>query len=166
MTMGISNTGQSAEDRFLKATGATKSLKPGDGDAVLGGSNVEVKKATTTTINQVRAVKYIPLVVLDEKNDKWYVVPAHQVVRLVSSKERGQHTENPFESATLSTSALGNYETPEADLKQATLNAITEAGKYTRLKTAMDDVLKESKDLAETSTTNVATILTQLNIKP
>jgi hypothetical protein len=166
MTMGISNTGQSAEDRFLKATGATKSLKAGDGDAVLGGSNVEVKKATTPTINQVRAVKYIPLVVLHETTGKWYVVPAHQVVCLVSSKSRGQHTENPFESATLSISALGKYERQEKDLKQATLDAIAEAGKYPRLKAALEKVLKESKDLADKSIKDVTAILKQLNITP
>jgi len=38
--------------------------------------------------------------------DEWYVVPAHVVVAEVSQKRRGQHTENPFESATLSLNIL------------------------------------------------------------
>ncbi len=153
----------------MRATGATKSLKPGQGDAVLGGSNIEVKMASKSTINQVRAVKYIPLVVLyepDTTTSKWFVVPAHKTVCLVSSKSRGQHTENPFESATLNVSALGEFETLEKDLKQATLDAITAAGKYPQLKAAMDVVLKESKDLADKSIKDVAAVLKQLNLGP
>ena len=68
--------------------------KTGLGDAELGGAFVEVKKATAATLNQVRAVKYIPLVAYHEPTDTWYVVPAHVIVCLVASKGRGQHTEN------------------------------------------------------------------------
>jgi hypothetical protein len=167
--MGISKTGQSAEARFIKATGASTSSKAGDGDAVLGGSNVEVKKASTTTINQVRAVKYIPLVVLYEpegKTGRWYVVPAHQTVRLVSSKSRGQHNENPYECATLSVKTLGGYETEEKDLRQATLDAIAAAGRYPQLRAAMEKVLSECKDLAEKSLKYVTPILERLKLSP
>ena len=165
--MGISGDGQSAEERYRRATGAAKSAKSGDGDAVLGGSNIEVKKATKPTLNQVRAVKYIPLVALHEPTDTWYVVPAHVVVCLVSSKGRGQHTENPFESATLNIFALGKYKIgAEKDLKQATLDAIAEARKFPDLKKAMDTVLSESKDLAARSVKSVKALITNLKIVP
>ena len=65
-----------------------------------------MKRATSLTLNQVRAVKYLPLVVHYAPTDEWYVVPAHVVVAEVSQKRRGQHTENPFESATLSLNIL------------------------------------------------------------
>jgi hypothetical protein len=165
--MGISHGGDSAEERYRLATGATKSAKAGDGDAVLGGCNIEVKKATAATLNQVRAVKYIPLVALHEPTDTWYVVPAHIIVCLVSSKGRGQHTENPFESATLNIFALGKYKlASEKHLKQATLDAIAEAKKYLDLKKAMDNVLKESKELAARSIKDVKALITTLKIVP
>jgi len=165
--MGISDGGRSAEERYLWATGATKSAKSGDGDAVLGGCNVEVKRATAATLNQVRAVKYIPLVALHEPTDTWYVVPAHIVVCLVSSKARGQHTENPFESATLNIFGLGKYKIgSEKELKQATLDAIAEAKKYPDLKKAMQSVLQESKDLAVRSIHDVQALITNLKIVP
>jgi hypothetical protein len=165
--MGISGDGQSAEERYRRATGATKSAKSGDGDAVLGGSNVEVKKATKATLNQVRAVKYIPLVALHEPTNTWYVVPAHVVVCLVSSKKRGQHTENPFESATLNIFSLGKYKiASETDLKQATLDAIAEAKKFPELKKAIETVLSESKALALRSVKNVQALITDLKIVP
>jgi hypothetical protein len=165
--MGISDGGRSAEERYLRATGATKSAKSGDGDAVLGGCNVEVKRATAATLNQVRAVKYIPLVALHEPTDTWYVVPAHIVVCLVSSKARGQHTENPFESATLNIFGLGKYKIgSEKELKQATLDAIAEAKKYPDLKKAMQSVLQESKDLAVRSIHDVQALVTKLKIVP
>ncbi len=126
-----------------------------------------MKKATATTLNQVRAVKYIPLVALHEPTDTWYVVPAHAVVCLVSSKGRGQHTENPFESATLNITSLGKYRiASDGALKQATLDAIVEAKKYPELKKAMEAVLKDSKDLAARSISDVTALITKLKIVP
>ena len=164
--VGISHGGKDAEERYRHLTGASKSTKAGDGDAVLDGCPIEVKRATSATLNQVRPVKYIPLVAYHEPTDTWYVVPAHIIVCLVSSKARGQHTENPFESATLNVYGLGKYEVAEADLKKATLNAIAEANKYSELKKAMAKVLVESKALAERSTKAVKELIVSLKIVP
>jgi len=164
--VGISRGGSSAEELYRLATGATKCARAGDGDAVLGGCNVEVKKATATTLNQVRAVKYIPLVAYHEPTEIWYVVPAHIVVSLVSSKTRGQHTENPYESATLNINALGRYQVDASELKRATLSAIAEAQKYPELKQAMDEVLAESKALAARSISKVKDLIAGLNGAP
>jgi hypothetical protein len=164
---GISRGGHSAEERYRSVTGATKPPKIGHGDAELAGTYVEVKKATAATLNQVRAVKYIPLVAFHEPTDTWYVVPAHIIVCLVATKARGQHTENPFESATLNIFALGKYQVAsEADLKKATLDAIAEAKKHVELKRAMDRVLAESKALAATSVATVQALITKLRLVP
>lgn len=58
-----------------------------------------MKRATSVTLNQVRAVKYLPIAVHCARTDEWYIVPAHVVVAAVSQRRRGQHTENPFESS-------------------------------------------------------------------
>jgi hypothetical protein len=164
---GISRGGHSAEERYREVTGATKPVRAGSGDAELGGTYVEVKKATSTTLNQVRAVKYIPLVAYHEPTNSWHVVPAHMVVCLVSAKGRGQHTENPYESATLNILALGKYRvSSEGDLKRATLEAIAEAKKYPDLKMAMDRVLADSRTLAVRSITDVKALITKLGIVP
>lgn len=163
---GISFGGKSAEERYRELTGATRPPKAGSGDAELDGTYVEVKKATAATLNQVRAVKYIPLVAYHVPTKTWYVVPAHIVVCLVSSKGRGQHTENPFESATLNIFALGKYKVAEADLKKATLAAIAEAKKYPALKIAMQKVLASSKELAAKSIADVTTCIAGLKIEP
>lgn len=67
--------------------------------------HVEVRECSANTINQVRAIRYIPLVVFSEGD--WYVIPPHEVVWLVAQKGRGQHATLPFESATLN---LGQIE--------------------------------------------------------
>ncbi len=104
---------------------------------------------------------------LHEPTDTWYVVPAHIIVCLVSSKGRGQHTENPFESATLNIFALGKYKVAaDEDLKQATFDALAEAEKYPDLKKAMEAVLKDSKDLAARSVKDVKALIAQLKIVP
>jgi hypothetical protein len=165
--VGISHGGKFAEERFRELTGASKAARSGDGDAILNGIPVEVKNATKATLNQVRAVKYIPLVAYYEPADTWYVVPAHVIVCLVSTKVRGQHTENPFESATLNIFALSKYRVAsEKNVKQATLAAIAASNTYPDLKRAMERVLRDSKELAAKSVRDVSALVTQLKIIP
>lgn len=160
--VGISHGGQSAEERYRAATGAEKPPKTSLGDAVIAGNFVEVKQASskTKTLNQVRAVKYIPLVAYDKPMRTWYVVPAQVVVALVSPKSRGQHTENPFESATLSIKDLGHYAiNGEHELRAKTLAAIASARKYPELRAAMESILTASRKLAKKSISRVREIL-------
>ena len=110
---GLSGGGRSAEDLFRQLAGAVPAGRAAQGDALLQGHPVEIKRATSDTLNQVRAVKYLPIVVHFAPADEWYVVPAHVVVAAVSRKRRGQHTENPFESATLSLRNLRDWKVGE-----------------------------------------------------
>lgn len=147
---GISRLGRDAERLFCKHTGAELCATPALGDALLDGHYVEIKKADGNTINQVRAVKYITLVVHRPELDSWFVVPANEIVRLVSRKTRGQHSENPFESATLSTRDLADYRVPSvSDLRAATLAAITRSEVRQDVRDAMVWVLAECRGLAD-----------------
>jgi hypothetical protein len=149
---GISGGGRSTEEMFLLLTGAQKAAKAALGDAVLDGHSIEVKRATSVTLNQVRAVKYITLVAFHEPTTSWYVMPAHEVVICVSAKSRGQHTENPFESATLSLGNLGRFKIGhESKLREAVLAAIAASAKYPQLRDEMHRVLARSKELAAES---------------
>lgn len=116
--MGISYEGKDVEIRYRDLTGASESPRAGLGDAVLDGHFVEIKAASKSTLNQVRAVKYIPLVVFHGPTRQWYVVPPHVVVKLCCAKARGQHSENPFESSTLSLGNLGSHRVSETDLEE------------------------------------------------
>lgn len=153
---GISSGGANAEGVFLGLTGAVKAPKAALGDAVLDGHFVEVKKASSSTLNQVRAVKYMTLVAYSSTQDRWYVVPASAVVRQCASKTRGQHTENPFESATLSLGNLTAYVVADpSTLRAAVLAAVDEARKYPELAKLMARVLEESRTLAVRSVEDV-----------
>lgn len=162
---GISGGGRSAEELFRAYTGAQPAPRAAQGDAILEGAFVEVKKASSSTLNQVRAVKYIPLVVFYEPREEWYVVPAHAVVAAVSRKVRGQHTENPFESATMSVTSVADYRVSDVrDLREATLEAIASSEQYPELRQAMDHILRESRLLAEESLREVRGLLQQLEL--
>jgi hypothetical protein len=162
---GISGGGRSAEEAFLALTGAQPSPTAAMGDAVLKGHPIEIKRASSNTLNQVRAVKYITLVVYYSPTDDWYVVPAHVVVAAVSVKSRGQHTENPFESSTLSVGNLHPYKLDDSSqLRQATLDAIAKSAKFPALKEAMDEVLLQSKGLAASSLQHVRQLLRNLGL--
>jgi hypothetical protein len=166
--MGISKSGNSTEAAFRKITGASKPGKASLGDAVLCGHAVEIKKASSNTINQVRAVKWIPLVVLDSNDGQWYVIPAPDVVILVSQKKRGQHTENPFESATLSVKKILGYRTEKSELKSSVLRAVARAKRFPILRKSIEKVLSDSKELAANSRSEVAIALrrSRLATKP
>lgn len=148
---GISRSGNYAEERFRHITGASTVEQSSDGDAVLGGYLVEIKQASSPTINQVRAVKYLPLVVYNPKLETWYVVPPDEVIRLVALKRRGQHTENPFECASLSASKIAAYLVGEEELRSEVLDAIEQGEAKTGLKQAMETIRLECKDLAQRS---------------
>lgn len=164
-SFGISRGGRSAEELFRELTVAAPTERAAQGDALLEGYPVEVKRATSVTLNQVRAVKYLPIVVHYAPADEWYVVPAHVVVAAVSQKVRGQHTENPFESATLSLRNLGAWRIESANLlRSATLAAIDESKGFPELGAAMEEVLHESRELAVTSLERVRAILHRLGL--
>ena len=146
-------------------TGAAPAERAAQGDALLEGHPVEIKRATSVTLNQVRAVKYLPIVVHYAPADEWYVVPAHVVLAAVSQKVRGQHTENPFESATLSLRNLGAWKVDDpAHLRSATLEAIAESDRYPELRAAMAEVLRESRQLADVSLERVRDLLHRLGL--
>lgn len=160
---GISGGGRSAEELFRELTGACPAARAAEGDAVLDGHPVEVKRATSVTLNQVRAVKYLPIVVHYPLADEWYVVPAHVVVAAVSQKRRGQHTENPYESATLSLTNLRAYRlTDSRRLREATLDAVAASDEYPELRSAMEEVLRDSRALADASIERVRDLLHRL----
>lgn len=108
-----------------------------------------MKKASTNTINQVRAVKYIPLVVYSPPDD-WYVVPPNEVVRLVALQTRGQHTENPFESAIVSLRNVDRrFRCRDDALRETTLRAVVEGEEHPELREAMAEVLRDCREVAD-----------------
>ncbi len=145
---GISKTGNKAEELFRALTSSQKPPKAALGDAVKNGIYAEVKKVSENTLNQVRAVKYITLVAYDSEKKEWYVVPACDVVELIAGKERGQHTENPFESATLTLRIIGPYKVSGSDLSAAWAAAVEKSDGKPLLKQKMDEVLEECKKLS------------------
>ena len=159
---GISKSGDSAEELFRQLTGATKAPTAALGDAVLCDHHVEVKKASSKTLNQVRAVKYIPLVAYHVDEARWYVVPANEIVRQCARKARGQHTENPFESATLSLTNLAACAVADpTQLRERVYAAIEEAARHPELKALMERVLRESQELAARSVAEARKLLVE-----
>lgn len=156
---GISRAGLEAEQHFCEITGATKLAKAADGDALLDGRPVEVKQASTNTLNQVRPVKYSPLVAFDTRTTAWYVVPPDVVVRLSAQRARGQHTENPFESVTLNLAKLSDFRVAEADLRSATIAALKQGDSRADLRGAMEEVRNKASALAKWSRRHVSQLL-------
>ena len=153
MTQGISSQGKSTEDAFLSLVpGSIKSAVAAEGDAVVqvdgSGQAVEIKKCDGGTINQVRAIKFIPLVVYNSKEDQWYVVPATELVRIASTRKRGQHTEVAFESMAVSLGRLKRWKCSAHNIATV-IEAVARADrKQVELHKAMKTLLEDLKALA------------------
>jgi hypothetical protein len=96
-------------DRLVQNAMPSGNAKEGDRIVVVDNqpAYVEIKQCTkssreTGTINQVRAIKCIPLVVWAKARNCWFVIPPDELVRIALEKGRGQHTEISFESMNLS----------------------------------------------------------------
>lgn len=152
----IRNEGAPAEQAFLAIVAmarASDSAKRGDAIVSRDGIDhyIEIKHTTSNTINQIRAVKFIPLVIYSPQEPlPWAVIPAHEVVRLVVEKERGQHTELALESANLSLSGISaSFRCGDAGLSQAVHGAIGAASAYQELREVLTELLQNLSEMKE-----------------
>ena len=100
MRQSIRHEGDNAKNLFRRlVTNVRRSndFSAGDTEVNIDGNwhHVDVKDCTSNTINQVRPIRYQTLVIYNE--GVWFVIPPQEVVHLAAQKERGQHTEIPFE---------------------------------------------------------------------
>lgn len=139
-----------AKRRFCELTGAIPGDKGLLGDLMLDGHSVAVRVADGGNINQIRAVRYQPLVVL--RNDRWYVVAPDDVIEIVTRTAIGQHGWNPLENKSISSSAVSEYELLHEDqLRDRTLGAIAQGEKRPDLMRAMVTVSQSLSTLAAKS---------------
>jgi hypothetical protein len=158
--------GDKAEELFRALTGASKAGSASDGDAVLQGHLVEIKQTSSTqriTLNQVRAAKYLPIVVHNTTTGEWFVIPAHEVVEMVSAKTRGQHTSNPYESAALSfgIDGLRKWKVYQEDVGPAVMRAIAVSGSRSVLSDLMVKINSECRAMAHNHKCRVQRALIQ-----
>jgi hypothetical protein len=152
----IRHEGDDAERSFLRLVrNSRQSPDPKQGDVVVlidgNWRYVEIKQCQSNTINQVRAIKFIPLIIYSPgSTEPWVVVPPHEVVRLVAAKSRGQHTEIPFECANLSLNHLADdLRCGDADLEREVLEAVKEGDSFAAVRDAMTELHDELVRLSE-----------------
>ena len=97
---GITKSGKKAENLLIEAIPDVKENKGAakEGDVIFESASLDLKffvEVKKNAWNQVRPMKYIPVVGYVEATGEWYVVPA-DVLMGWSSTRMGQHTPNPF----------------------------------------------------------------------
>lgn len=153
----IRNEGEPAENAFLQVLGdkakPSDNAKKGDRRFFHKGNwhYVEIKHCEMSTINQIRAIKCIPVVVFspDKAPRRWAVLSPKAVTKLIIERQRGQHTEIPFECAALSRNNLPDEAwCADAELEQRLRSALDDPATG-KLKSVMDELLVEIKALCE-----------------
>lgn len=159
-TLGTSNGGVDVERRFCELTGARMAKqKSPDGDAVLNGRYVEIKAGTHGHVNRVRPMKYLTMVVYDARDASWYVVPPHEVVRLVAHHRRGFDTEIALECAQLGPASYRHFKVLESDLGDAVHRATLEGDLYPDLRDQLQLIHGEIANLAKAARKRVTALL-------
>jgi len=114
------------------------------------------------TINQVRAIKYITCVVCAPKHGCWYVISPDQLVGIAATKNRGQHTEIPFECMNF---GIPNIPTElhtkcgDKELSDVVHEAVRRGKRHAEVQKAMSDLLREIQDLRTRYATSVRQLL-------
>ncbi len=163
----IRHEGDAAEARFLELVrDSRKSAQPKQGDCeVLSGGTwrqVELKQCHRGgTINQVRAIKCIPLVIqCPPRGGGWVVIPPADLVRLVATKSRGQHNEIPFECANLTLNSLPDeYVCGDTALEAAVREALVESSSLAAARKVMSELTDGVRTLNETIKKRVRDLL-------
>lgn len=88
------------------------------------------------------------------------------IVAMVSRSRRGQHTEKPFESATLNLRQLREYRLgPAGDLASAVVQSAVESAAYSQLQSEMANVVEEAKRRAASDVTRVTKALEEAGLR-
>lgn len=127
----------------------------GDVEVLVDGAwyYVEIKECHANTINQVRAIKYLPLVVFTPGTPKpWLVLAPHELAAIVARRSRGQHNENPFECAALS---LGNMpegrRCTDTELDTWVKDALHSGNEHHEVKALLEEIHTEIVQLSESA---------------
>ena len=166
----ISREGDESERLFQSivshATVPSEGAAFGDVRIVVGNEvhYLEIKCCRSSsggTLNQVRAMKYIPLVVhLPNQSPNWMVIPPNKIVEIMADRKRGQHTEIPFESAALSVKSLGStFGCEQSDLEKRVVDAIKEGQSFPTLRQAMVDLKRDIRRLGAHAKMDVKAIV-------
>ena len=167
----IRHEGDNAEQIFLHLVKDSRSSPIAKrGDAQVAVDNkwhfVEIKECHSTngTINQIRAIKFIPLIIYAPEHEQgrpWVVVPAHKVVSLVLPKSRGQHTEIPFECANLPLRGFVDFLCTQQELEQKVIEAIRNDMNYIEVKEFMKNLYTELRELDKRTKEGLSKILSR-----
>ena len=167
---GITKAGDLSEELFCKlladVTVPSKGAALGDVRMVVDDKAyyVEIKRCESKkggTLNQIRALKFIPLVVhLPEQNPTWMVIPPNKIIELVANRSRGQHTEIPFECITLSVSSrLDEFRCEQDELEAKVEAAIREGQRQPLLQQCMADLKRDIQRLSAHAKMDVKAIM-------
>ena len=167
----IRNQGNDAESRFVelvKDSRLSDSSKSGDAIVTLDGVDlyVEIKechanKGKAGTINQVRAIKYIPCVIMAPNHECWYVISPDQLVQIAAGKSRGQHSEIPFECMNFSLNLPDHLRTKcnDAGLSDAVHESLRRGQEVTAARHLMTELLEQIQCLRQTYQAKANSIL-------
>ena len=167
----IRNEGNEAEERFLKLVADARTgdqAKKGDAIVTVDGADsyVEIKQCQSSggTINQVRAIKYIPCVIWAPSFGGWFILSPDQLVELALHKKRGQHTEISFECINFGLRSIPeslHTTCKDEKLSEMVHMAIRRGRRHPRLQMAMRDLLKDIQSLKQNYINQVSKLISE-----
>ncbi|MSQ41393.1 MAG: hypothetical protein EXR55_07065 [Dehalococcoidia bacterium] len=154
----IRREGDHAVARFLELVDGSRASgdqKKGDAVVLIDKQDfyVEIKEChappgRSGTLNQIRPIKYTPLMVQAPQRGCWYVVPAGELVRMAANKDRGQHTEIAFECMNLTLAQLEGEDSSRQTWVFHRVSAVPSSQAHA-MKALMNELLQAIRKLGE-----------------
>ena len=152
--MGITNTGENAEQLFIALTGFTQEgIKHNDprGDARTGLRPIEEDfffEVKRKNLNQVRPLKELPIASYDPDTNQWWVLPPWYVLHLCLDK-KGQHVSDPLLCVGLGSitkKMFSEYKVPKEELGETILKYAKKYEGMTQLRKFVAQKKKQYED--------------------
>ncbi len=123
-----------------------------EGDAAHGDLVIPLElKKRSTGISQIRSLRYETLVVSEPPYRIWWVLPPHEVVKIVAQRA-GQHSRNSFECCNPGLAFLNGWECNTANLHEKIVSAYIDGGNspienfVTQVTNELDNLFEAQKE--------------------
>ena len=122
---------------------------------------VVVKTVGAGTLNQIRPHWCVPLILWHSVENTWYLVSATEILRLAAQKNRGQHTESPFECCNLNFREVTSYACLSSQLVEKVKESYAELDSKPRVRALMADHILNFQEAVIQTKARVTSVLSE-----
>ena len=123
---------------------------------------VVAKAVGAGTINQIRPYRCVPLLLWDADQNAWYLISATNILHIAAQKNRGQHTESPFECCNLNFREFNSYECPSSQIVSKVKESYAELESTPQIRALMADHILNIQEAVTQAKAQLRSVLSKI----